>query len=369
VRYLSSLGGASTSRVLNLATCAAAGGLNGNRKSRGLFQSPVVSRAILVKHRVRPHQEFLFGYRVEVATKIIVAADPADLSRGGESFFVDQRGFKGKLQEIGRYPNGGLDADSEILHRLAELPSLDPFLARGHLQMCGIDVPGGCLELSGQNLLQLEEYAAGELIGFVRMVVGDGETPLDSVAARLVRALFGDEVGVDLEPFRAVLGLERHVFARAIFAWRGFLYWKWQMQQAREHIPRVLAELQHVHAISRNGSYPIAEIGPAKTAVAEWVFLALKRIRQLLQRYDAAYLDLVENGRPTAFRGFLEEAPRRFFELGEKAAAISHILTFWRCRFPNGVVPIEAEELCAMLQDFESGFALPSDHAYAAASG
>src|SRR4051812_6774387 len=147
VRYLSSLGGISTSRVLHLAACTTSSDGNGTHIGAKLIDSPVINQAILVKHRVRPHEEFLFGYRLEMATKIVVPADPRDLSQGGESFFVDQRGFKGKLREIGDYPNGGLDADSEILHRIAELPSLDRFFVRSHLQTSGIDVPAGCLEL------------------------------------------------------------------------------------------------------------------------------------------------------------------------------------------------------------------------------
>src|SRR5689334_22660055 len=135
VRYLSALGGSSTPRVLNLAACAATRGSHGGQTPRHLIQSPVIGHAILVKHRVRAHEEFLFGHRIDLGTKVIVPADPADLSLGGESFFVDQRGFSGKLREIGRYPNGGLEGDSEILQRISELPSLDLFLVREHLQM------------------------------------------------------------------------------------------------------------------------------------------------------------------------------------------------------------------------------------------
>ena len=46
-----------------------------------------------------------------------------------------------------------------------------------------------------------------------------------------------------------------------------------------------------------------------------------------------------------------------FLELGEKLGAISHIVSFWRYRFPPGSPPhIDAEELTAIFQDFSSGF-------------
>lgn len=363
VRYLSSLRGVSTSRVLNLGASGCGVHTNGGSKPQTLFQSPVISRAILVKHRVRPHEDFLFGYHIQVATKIVVPADPADLSLGGESFFVDQRGFKHKLQEIGRYPNGGLDADAETLHRIAEVPALDAFLVRAHLQSHGMDVPAGCLEISEVTRVQLEDFAVQELLGFIRTVLGPDAGPAGPITLRLVRALFFDPIGAGLEPFRAVLGLDRPTFGRAILAWRGFLYCKWQLQRARERIPEVLAGLQQLHSGSQDEGVA-ARVRQAKTAVAEGVFASLKRIRQLLQRYDTAYAEFIDNGRPAAFREFLLQAPRLFGELAQNTGAISHMLTFWACRFPDGVSgPVDGDELCAMLDDFESGFALPSIHA------
>ena len=46
--------------------------------------------------------------------------------------------------------------------------------------------------------------------------------------------------------------------------------------------------------------------------------------------------DLVEKQTPKTFRDFLLSAPHMFLELGEKLGAISHIVSFWRYRFPTG---------------------------------
>jgi len=370
VRYLSCLRGASTSRVLNLGASGCAAGTNGGPKAPALFHSPVLGRAILVKHRVRPHEEFLFGYHLDFATKIIVPADVADLRQGGESFFVDQRGFKHKLQEIGRYPNGGLDADCETLQRLADVPALDVFLVRAHLQSHGIEVLTGCLELEARTRRELEDFAANDLIGFVRVVLGAEAEARDAMTSRLVRALLVDRIGAELEPLRAVLALDRGAFGRAILAWRGILYCKWQLQNAREEIPEVFTGLQRLTAAGADTDTDgEPRVRQMKAAVAAGILASLKRIRQLLAHYDSAYGELVENGRPFVFRDFLMGAPRLFHEAAQKTGAISHILTFWRCRFPTGVSgAIAGDELCAMLQDFESGFAAPSSHGFEAAA-
>ena len=52
-----------------------------------------------------------------------------------------------------------------------------------------------------------------------------------------------------------------------------------------------------------------------------------------------AFADLVANQSPKTFRDFLLCAPYMFLELGEKLGAISHIVSFWRYRFPAGAPP------------------------------
>ncbi len=41
-------------------------------------------------------------------------------------------------------------------------------------------------------------------------------------------------------------------------------------------------------------------------------------ILRTLKVYDDAFEDLIENGRPTAFRDFLLRAPEMFLSLGER---------------------------------------------------
>jgi len=65
----------------------------------------------------------------------------------------------------------------------------------------------------------------------------------------------------------------------------------------------------------------------------------------------------VKHQSPKAFRDFLLSAPHKFLGLGEKLGAISHIVSFWRYRFPPGrYTTVNADDLCAIFQDFCSGF-------------
>ncbi len=74
---------------------------------------------------------------------------------------------------------------------------------------------------------------------------------------------------------------------------------------------------------------------------------------------------LLASNASKTFREFLLSAPYMFLELGEKLGAISHIVSFWRYRFPKTKAAlVDAEELSTIFQDFTSGFAeRTQDHA------
>jgi hypothetical protein len=93
VRFLSALGGASTSRVLNLFRIATDNADNPEYLEKPLFLSPVINKCFLLKHRTRADETYLFASPKAVATKIIIPFDSTDLRAGGRSLFVDQRGY------------------------------------------------------------------------------------------------------------------------------------------------------------------------------------------------------------------------------------------------------------------------------------
>ena len=134
VRFLSALGGASTSRVLNLHRIAADHAKEPEHAQKPLFLSPTINRAFLLKHRTRADEAYLFPSPKAVATKIIIPFDMNDLKAGGRSLFIDQRGYADMLRTAGGYSGDALDRDLWVLRLLNAVPSLDPFLLREHLR-------------------------------------------------------------------------------------------------------------------------------------------------------------------------------------------------------------------------------------------
>src|SRR4051812_47646877 len=163
IRFLSALGGASTSRVLNLYRIAADNKDDPEHAEKPLFLSPIINRAFLLKHRTRADESYLFGSPKAVATKIIIPVDPADLKAGGRSLFVDQRGYADMLASAGNYSGDALDRDLWVLRLLNAVPSLDPFLLREHLRNNKIEVAASYFAISEGDQKRMHDFVGGEM--------------------------------------------------------------------------------------------------------------------------------------------------------------------------------------------------------------
>jgi hypothetical protein len=189
------------------------------------------------------------------------------------------------------------------------------------------------------------------------MQLACGDSAATASTGRMVSALLSNQVDEKLEPLRMTLGLTGNDFREGVFSWRGFLYYKWSMEK---FWPDVMSVLREVKAIQPHGPVTPAQrafLTGARRNIIEMVRNNGRDVDKVLGIYNSSFKDLTTNQSPKMFRDFLLSAPYMFLELGEKMGAISHIVSFWRYRFPpGGPKQIDAEELTAIFQDFTSGF-------------
>ena len=345
---------ASTSRVLNLAALAVKHAENPDHAARPLFLSPTLNAAVILKHRLRPNEIETVFTRHRTATKLIVPFERSDLSLGGRSLFVGDRGWMeslaalvGSSEELGR--------DSGVLEALDELPSLDPFLLREHLRRRGFEISETHFEISQGDLDAMQRFVGRE-IGRLIDLAYSGRTASEANSGRLVRALLSSRNDERLEPLRATLRLEGDSYREGIFAWKGFLYYKWVLNSLWPKLREVLAELMQVQTVGPRDYEHESLVRATKVRLHDRIEQQLKAVGDCLRVYDAVFEQLTRDGNATAFRDFLLRSPGMLMALGEGSGVVSHIASFWRFRFPKGK-PLEAgvEELLDILQDFEMG--------------
>jgi hypothetical protein len=354
-RFLGALDGASTSRVLNLRQIARANAQDPEHGQKPLFLSPLINTSFVLKHRIRSDETYLFASSRSAGTKLIVPIDLADLRAGGHSIFIDQRGFVESLRAAGHYSDERLERDLIVLRLLNAIPSLDPFLLREHLRNNNIDVAACYFAISPGDQERMHNFVSGELLKLVQLASGGGEQ--DNSTGRLVTAMLSSQVDEKLEPLRLTLGLSESDFREGAFSWRGFLYYKWAMQNFWPNVMSILREVKQTNPVGPVDAEQRAFLTTAKRSIIEMVRDYGQHITKVLNVYDDSFAGLVASQSPKTFRDFLLSAPYMFLELGEKMGAISHIASFWRYRFPKDrPSPADADELITIFQDFTSGF-------------
>lgn len=364
IRLLSSLQrNGSTSRVLNLAAVARAHGHEDEHREAPLFRDPALNSCVIVKHRLRLDELYLFGSGRATVTKVILPFDKADLKLGGRAILIGQRGWEQALR-AGCRPGGGMDGDIELLKILDRLPSLDPFLAREQLRRHGREVARCYFALSPGDIDRMHAHVSIQIERLVARAYAEHGGDQAAGVARMVGALLSAEADDRLAPLRATFKLEGEAFSEGVFSWRGFLYYKWaladlwpQLDQAAKGLEKLVAAGGMDAAAMQ---YIEAARGRLKRAIADHR-LAVSRG---LGVYDHAYNELTRNGEPEAFVAFLRKAPSLFVSLGEKVGAIGHVASYWRYRFPDGKpMRAQADEAMAILQDFESSLGITAQAA------
>ncbi len=356
IRLLAALDGASTSRVLNLGQIARTRGADPEYREKPLFLSPAINTAFVLKHRTRSDESYLFTSPRSISTKLIVPFDLKDLRAGGRSFFIDQRGFIENLREAGHYRDEKLERDVVVLRLLSAIPSLDPFLLREHLRNNGFEVAACYFAISPGDQERMHDFVSAELQQLVQLASGGNDQ--NGSTGRMVTAMLSSQVDEKLEPLRLTLGLSGPDFREGAFSWRGFLYYKWAMQNFWPDVMGILREIKEIRPVGPVDVEQRAYLTFAKRGIIEMVRDHGQHISRMLNVYDDSFGSLVASQSPKTFRDFLLSAPKMFLELGEKMGAISHIVSFWRYRFPKSRPSMaDAEELSTIFQDFTSGFA------------
>lgn len=362
----------STSRVLNLALVYERFGETEEYNQKPLFRNKRLNRALILKHVVRPHERDLFTRPASSATKVILPYAATALELGGVSFLVNERRFDRLMREtVEGYDNDAdFHADMELLKVMATLPSFDPFLMRERLRSMGVE-PARCyFDLAEADIARMRDFVGGEIGQLVKLAFATGGKEAGDLSQRMAEKLMTDETAKSLDPLRQTLRLSDEDYVEGVFAWKGFLYYKWLMNEFKPALEAFRPRFAGLKIVQSN-SEERRELAETRKDILAQMDAAISRVNETLLEYGAAFAALAE-GQPSAFRNFLLRAPSLFIPMGEAVGVVRHIDSFWRFRFPDQSAPLmEADEAIEVLHDFGSTlagveFAKPAEAADAA---
>jgi len=348
----------STARVVNLALVYERFGDTEEYQAKPMFRNARLNRALILKHVLRPHERELFVRPVTSATKVILPYATSELGLGGISFLVGEQRFERLLRDaVGGYDDEvAFIADSELLRAMAALPSFDPFLMRERLRHMGVD-PARCyFDIAEADVARMRAFVGREISRLVNLAFAAAGVDAGGLSQRLADKLMTDETAKALDPLRETLRLPGEDYIAGVFAWKGFLYYKWLMAEIRPGLSEFTPRFAGLRVTGASASER-EELAKTRRAIIEKIRLALQRVDHTLMRYGVAFAALA-NGQAPAFRAFLLEAPTLFIPIGEAMGVIRHVDSFWRFRFPGLATPtMELDEAIEVLHDFESTLA------------
>jgi hypothetical protein len=345
----------STARVLNLAYAYERFGETKDYRSRPLFKHKRLNRALIIKHVLRPYERDLFARPVTSATKVILPYAASELSLGGVSFLVNEMRFEKLLREaVGGYDTEEeFQSDAELLRVLASLPSFDPFLMRERMRHMGIDPARAYFDLAEADVARMRAFVGKEISQLVSLAFATGGRDSGDLSYRLAEKLMTDETAKALDPLRQVLRLSDDDYAEGVYAWRGFLYYKWMMADLKAQLDTFRPRFAGLRVVQASAEERL-ELAEARKDILERMKEAVRRVDQSLLEYANAFAAL-SSGQPGIFRAFLLKAPSLFIPIGEAVGVVKHILSFWSFRFPGQAVPImQGDEAREVLHDFET---------------
>lgn len=348
---------ASTARVLNLLSVWKRHGETEAWAEAPMFRNPSLNKCWVIKHRLRRNELDLFRSRRQVATKVLLPIESTDLKLGGRFVFVDQIDFERSLRET--FGTSFDDRDLETLRLLDKLPSLDPFLLREQLKRHGVE-PARCyFEVADADLKRMFAFVEDEIRPLVTMSLGGGDAAGigTTATANLVAKILSNAGGPEMEPLRMTLRLQANEYAEGVFCWKGFLYYKWAVADILKDVADIADQVATIRPSGPMDAEGKAYIERGRKVLRYLILKTCESVVETLKVYDDAYANLTQNGRPTAFREFLLDAPHMFTRLGEQVGAVQHILSFWRFRFGPRSPLVSVEELIDIMMDFEGSLA------------
>src|SRR5258706_4196030 len=355
---------AATTRILDLAFLEERFGDTEDYRQKPLFTNQHLNSCVIMKHALRASERGIFNGMRMNATKIVFPFAKEDLSLGGESLFVGEPDFARKVaQKVGAGDPTKIQADIETLKLIDALPSFDPFLMRERLRQAGLE-PARCyFDISTADTTRMQQFVSSQIAALVELAFADAGPAARELSTRLADKLMTDETAQSLDPLRATLRLSGDEYREGVFAWKGFLYYKWMVAEWGARLPELARSILGARVVNAPRE-DMATINTARQRIVKVMGVTMKRVQAALGEYDIAFTSLSE-GKPTAFRDFLLSAPSMFLSIGEAVGIIKHIDSFWRFRFPAGRTPImEGNEALDIFQDFEltlSGVAASED--------
>ncbi|HBF97883.1 MAG TPA: hypothetical protein DDW95_04980, partial [Alphaproteobacteria bacterium] len=296
-------------------------------------------------------------HRKAVLTALFVPRMREEPEAGGYAIFLDGPRYGALMQEYCGVDINDIHIharDLELLRIMSEVPSLDPFLLKMHLQNNEMTINTRYLEVVAEEEAEVRGYIEQKVRPIVRRAYGETDGgSVDSRTQSFIDSIWEPQ-SADASQFIGAFRIPPEGIQPTLEAWKGIAYYQYQTEKTKAEIAELIKWLQS------DSSVPV-DIHKLIAAEAETLMMFRSRtarqlrdtyreIHAVFANYDAAYNALIKDGNPNAFRNFLQSALSQYWLIGACNTALSMAVDVWRQHNRNGRMEnFDTEELRRIL--------------------
>ena len=323
--------GAASNRILDLFSVRRRHGSRASWNDAPLFRNKRLNCGFIIKHTVRPHERPYMLTDKPIVTKVILPLTVSDLSRGGHSFCLQERGFEARFRQFLETdcPDDPYSDDMSRLRDLAQLPSFDPFLLSSWSRFQEDPISPLYFDLTESDVETMERHFAREISEVVGRAVGIELGGRDDERSRkFARAILMGDQDERMDLFRQAMNLTSEEFKDGLFGWKGLLYYTWQMEKTVASLKTFAIQINDLVVDGSTLDEREMMNGMRRFILAETA-RRWGSLRQSIAAYRTALDGFASGESPTLLSDFLLAAPDLFMQLGEDLAAVQHVTSYW----------------------------------------
>ncbi|MEQ8968051.1 MAG: hypothetical protein RID91_19700 [Azospirillaceae bacterium] len=351
---------ASSSRVLNLNLLTRRIlEDDAERAYRPFFRNEELNYCLVTKARLQGSESDLFEDKRFHATKVIFPYNRMSLKDGGKSIFLGQEHLEKVFKDHLGIDIFDIDEntrrDIELMEAIDWLPTLDPFLLKERLRTLGYEPDDAYFSLSPREWERIRAFVMEEFTPLAELAFS-GFSNGSSKARTIIDRLWDGRDPEIIRPLIDALHIDMSEAADTLFAWKGFVYYKYLTTTIRGDVRLMRDGLSEVRVFGYRDLEEKQALNGLVRRVIDGLETASTTIDRRLDAYNKAYhYELVKMRRPQEFRCFLAGASAQFNELGAIIAGLAHTTAFWKWKYHRPEPPmVHADELGELLTDFDA---------------
>ena len=299
------------------------------------FLNSGLSKAIFVKHNLRPQEYDLFDEPSAVETKLIVPFDKARLELGGRSFFLGERAAKETLRSMFRIDPDSRDPqtarDMKTLRVLNKVPSFDAFILREALRIVGLNMDPRYFSASYLETKDAAEAIYSDMGSLVRAALGKAASAEE--LERFVEQIWNVENDGKQNLFFEALRIPRGEWHEIVFAWKALLYYRQKTRRETDRLPQLARAIRTVRVTNNLNMCTPVELHELKQKLVRNLHALQNRAQEDYERLSQALVSALSNFEANKFQQWLRALSSNIVKLGTDVTTFDQAVSYYLHEF------------------------------------